>query len=221
MSNWYYKCSREIPLNDLAPRGGALSKEEFLYYYEHMLEQLFGSRTRVKLLRIFLSNPETAFYVRELVRKTGEQINSIRRELSNLEDLGLINSQTKNLRRFYKAQENFVLYPELRSLLLKARLTIERQFLKDLKNLGTIQYLALLGYFVDDREAPVDIFVVGRISKTKLRKLLERFNRSFGEELRYTVIDHSEFKYRHDVTDKFLFDILNRKKIVVINKINI
>jgi len=55
-----------------------------------MLEQLFGSQTRVRLLQIFLSNPEEKYFVRELTRNLNSQINAIRRELENLEELGAI-----------------------------------------------------------------------------------------------------------------------------------
>ena len=55
-----------------------------------MLEQLFGSRTRTKLLRLFLMHPERAFYIRELTRLIDTQINSVRRELQNLQSGGVI-----------------------------------------------------------------------------------------------------------------------------------
>ena len=59
-----------------------------------MIEQLFGSKTRVKLLQLFYSNPNRSFYVREITRKIDEQINSVRRELSNLLNIGIITSET-------------------------------------------------------------------------------------------------------------------------------
>ena len=61
-----------------------------------MLEQIFGSKTRVKLLHIFLSNPEEWFFVRELTRKLKQQVNSVRVELKNLEDVGLLLSEKKD-----------------------------------------------------------------------------------------------------------------------------
>ncbi len=185
-----------------------------------MLEQLFGSRTRVKLLNLFLANSNQSFYVRELTRELGEQINSIRRELANLEKIGLLTSDTKQFKKYYKVNPQFILYQELRSLLLKSRLTLEKKFLSALQKVGPVQYLALTGYFVDDHEAPVDIFVVGKVNKNKLAKLLEQFGSSFGQELRYTAMDPAEYKYRREVTDKFLYDIINRRKIVVLNKTN-
>lgn len=55
-----------------------------------MFEQLFGSKTRVKLLSLFYNNPERPFYVREITRKIDEQINSVRRELQNLLNIGIV-----------------------------------------------------------------------------------------------------------------------------------
>ncbi|MDO8509770.1 MAG: ArsR family transcriptional regulator, partial [bacterium] len=55
-----------------------------------MLEHLFGSTTRVKLLQIFFSSPDRAYFMRELARLVEVQLNAIRRELANLEKLGII-----------------------------------------------------------------------------------------------------------------------------------
>jgi len=60
-----------------------------------MLESIFGSRTRVKLLKIFLAHPGEYYFVRELARMTEEKIKAIRRELSNLEEFGLIMAEKK------------------------------------------------------------------------------------------------------------------------------
>ncbi|MBO7664277.1 hypothetical protein J6S46_00220, partial [Candidatus Saccharibacteria bacterium] len=58
------------------------------------VEKLFGSKTRAKLLRLFFENPGKSFYVREMTRVIEEQINSVRRELLNLESIGIIKNET-------------------------------------------------------------------------------------------------------------------------------
>src|SRR5690606_13167920 len=78
-----------------------------------MIEQLFGSKTRVKLLQLFYSNPNRAFYVREITRKIDEQINSVRRELSNLLSIGIISSDTTNNRLYYEVNQEFEHYKPL------------------------------------------------------------------------------------------------------------
>lgn len=182
---------------------------------ENMFEQLFGSRVRVKLLRIFLNSKGERFYVRELVRKTGEQINSVRRELARFEKMGLVEFKTEKMKKFFFVNEVFPLYNELRALFLRARLTIERSLLEELKRGKKIQHLSLLGYFTDDTSSPIDIFMIGTTSKKRVAEVLGKFSKRFGQDLRYTVITPEEYKYRHDITDRFLFDILGRKKVVL------
>lgn len=184
-----------------------------------MIEKLFGSRTRVKLLRIFLTNPEGHYFVRELSRETGEQINSVRRELQNLEEIGLLRSYEKDKKKFYYVDKEYMLYDEMRALIFKSRMTLEKQFIQTIRNLGAIQYLALSGYFVDDEQMQVDLFIVGNVSRSRLAKLLETFHKQFGTQLRFTVMKEEEYRYRRDVTDKFLYEFLNSKKIVLVDKI--
>jgi predicted transcriptional regulator len=85
-----------------------------------MLKSLFTSTTRVKLLNLFLTNPEKEYFVRELTRVLDEQINSIRRELDNLKKIGLLKSKARNRRKFYVVNPSFLLFKELRSMFMKA-----------------------------------------------------------------------------------------------------
>src|SRR5207244_10299527 len=78
-----------------------------------MIEQLFGSKTRVKLLQLFFSNPNRSFYVREITRKIDEQINSVRRELANLLSIGIINSDSQNNRLYYEVSQDYEHYKPL------------------------------------------------------------------------------------------------------------
>src|SRR5438477_11347083 len=81
-----------------------------------MIEQLFGSKTRVKLLQLFYSNPNRSFYVREITRKIDEQINSVRRELANLLSIGIIASDTTNNRLYYEVNQSYEFYEPLRAI---------------------------------------------------------------------------------------------------------
>ncbi|MFT4532055.1 MAG: hypothetical protein ACI9T8_000056 [Candidatus Saccharimonadales bacterium] len=81
-----------------------------------MIEQLFGSKTRVKLLKLFFSNPNRPFYVREITRKIEEQINSVRRELANMLSLGLITSEESNNKLYYEVNQKYEHYDALQSM---------------------------------------------------------------------------------------------------------
>ncbi len=194
-----------------------------------MLEKIFGSRTRVKLLKIFLTHPGEYFFVRELARQTEERLNSIRRELDNLVDFGLIRVEDKikmdlekenekQKKKFYTVNTDFVLYNEFKNLILKSKLLLEKSLAKEIKNLGNVKFLMLSGIFVDDKNAKTDLLIVGEFSKIKLDKLINKLEKIFDQEIRYTAMDNKEFDYRNEITDKFLFEVLEGKKIVVVDK---
>lgn len=197
------------------------------------IEHLFGSSTRVKLLRIFLHHPEESFYVRELTRRAEVQIHAIRRELETLETIGLLTSRRETPgaveeegkkrvpvaeRKYYQVNQDFILFPELRALLTKGDLLFEETILERIKALGDVRYVSLLGRFVGDTQAPTDMFVVGLLPKKPLSDLVADLESEVSHEINFTVLTPREFKYRKDVTDRFLFSIIESKKIVLIDK---
>jgi DNA-binding transcriptional ArsR family regulator len=194
-----------------------------------MLEHLFGSKTRVRLLRLFLHHPEEAFFVRELARKTNFQMNSVRRELENLTKFGvLVENKQLNTdkekgptgqRRYYKLNTDFVLYHELRALLMKSQVLLEQNFISRVQDMGTVKYLALTGRFVDDTSLSTDMLVIGKVNRERLERLIHDFERELGASIRFTVLTVQEFSYRKQVGDKFIYSILEARKMVVVDEL--
>lgn len=182
-----------------------------------MLEQLFGSRTRIKLLRLLLANPQEAFFVRELTRKIDERINSVRRELSNLEEMGLLRPETKDQKKYYHVDTNFPLYEELRALVLKAHMTNNQQLANRLAKAGKISLLYLTGVFTGVNTAKTDVLIVGAVNKSRTEEIMRDFSKSIGREINYTAMTAQEFQYRKDITDRFLYNILENKHQVVVD----
>ena len=83
------------------------------------LQKLFSSKVRIRLMDAFLSQPNARFYIRELQRKTGEDIRNIYQELQNLEAIGLLESETQGNQKYYSVNEDFFLYPELKAIIFK------------------------------------------------------------------------------------------------------
>lgn len=184
-----------------------------------MLEQLFGSRTRNKLLTLFLENPDKSFFVRELTREIDERINSVRRELDNLAKFGLLTSKQVDQKRFYQVNKKFVLYGELYELIKKSKLLIEKVVTESVQKLDGLKYLALTGCFVDDDIIQTDVLLVGKITDDELQKFINELENIYQKEIRYTHLTTHEFNVRKELTDKFLYTVLNGKKIVLVNKI--
>jgi predicted transcriptional regulator len=191
-----------------------------------MLEQLFGSQTRVKLLHVFLNNPEKAYFVRELTRMLGSQINAVRRELENLETIGLIkvviqeeDVKSSSKMKYFQAVPDFLFYTELKNLIRKNQFTLEQEFSTALQKIGDIRYLALTGKFVGLESVKTDLLLVGDIDKDKFKKLLTIYEKKFNKEINFTLMTVEEFSYRRNVADKFLYSILDNKKIVMIDSL--
>lgn len=188
-----------------------------------MLEQLFGSRTRVKILALLLNNPTRAYYVREITRKVEEQINSVRRELANLKAVGLVKSYAKNGKIYFQANTKSDIFPDLKKIFGKvAQETVfENQFADKLKGVGAIQYAALMGYFVQDGSSLIDLFIVGAIDKEKLEPVVKELSTEVGHEVNFTIMSPEEFQERSILFDRFLTEIMSAPKIIVIDFLGI
>ena len=188
-----------------------------------MIEQLLGSKTRVKLLQLFLSNPNRSFYVREITRRIDEQINSVRRELSNLLNIGIIVSDTTNNRLYYEVNQEYEFYEPLRQIFgkeaktekIKVPKTAEQE---DLKALGNVELLLYTGQFTRDERAGVDVLIVGNTNANAVQKFLADLEKQEGKDLRYTVMTLSDFNYRQQVRDRFLGNVLEAKSQVIIDR---
>lgn len=191
-----------------------------------MIEQLFGSKTRVKLLQLFYSNPNRSFYVREITRKIDEQINSVRRELSNLLSIGIISSDTNNNRLYYEVNQTYEYFEPLTAIFggkggKSTKVPTSNAQAQDLKALGNIELAIYTGQFTRDETSGIDILIVGDVNQTQMGKFVDELEKQEGKELRYTVMTPKEFKYRKQVNDRFLSMVLGSKCQILVDKHNV
>ena len=196
-----------------------------------MIEQLFGSKTRVKLLKLFYSNPNRSFYVREITRKIGEQINSVRRELSNLLNIGIITSDNTNNKLYYEVNQKFEYYEPLQQIFGKGVPKNKPQSINvteadeetssDLKAVGHIDLAVYTGQFTRDDRSGVDLLIVGDVNHNALQKYVENLESSENKSLRYTVMSLPDFLYRQQIRDRFATAIGSSKKQIVVDVHNL
>ncbi len=196
------------------------------------LEQLFGSKTRARLLGLFLSNSTKSFFVRELTRLIDAQLNSVRRELKNLVDLGIISEKAGEVRtvkqkvaalsekkKYYEVNTDFVLYEDLRALFKKVQILLKQGLVQQIATHGEVDLLVFTGRFVDRADVPTDILIVGRVDQVPLQAAVAAFEAEMGHEINYTLMPREEFQYRREVSDRFLSGILEGERVVMIDKI--
>ncbi len=184
------------------------------------LSKLFGSKTRVKVLTLLLTDPEKQYFVREITRRLSDTINSIRRELAILEKIGLVESQEKNRKRYYMIRKSCPFFPELRALILKVGVTPEQRLIKQVESIGNVQLAVLTGVFTKHPSPRTDLLLVGdAIDKRRLEKLIASLEDDINEEINFTMMSTDEFEYRQNMTDRFLEDIFGHEHLIVVNEL--
>ena len=186
-----------------------------------MIEQLFGSKTRVKLLQLFLANPGRSFYVREITRKIDEQINSVSRELANLMGIGIIRSDSVNNKLYYEVNQGYKHFKALQSIFSvevpqqDVSPASQKDLLKRLQSVGSFDTVIVSGRLVGWEGADIDVLLVGSSNKPKLEKLMSTVEIEEGVPIVYTVMPESELKYRLDIKDRFIVSLLTGKHTVL------
>ncbi len=193
-----------------------------------MIDKLFGSKTRVKLLHLFMNHPGQSFYVREITRLIDEQINSVRRELANMLEVGVITSDNADNKLYYQVNQRYEFYTALRAIFAGEAIAAEQptavtstgineQVVNLIKEIPSLRLAIMAGVLVKGSTAPVDVVLVGNASAQKVRAAMTMIEKLEGREINYTVLPYDEFYYRLSVRDKFISEILAAKHSIPVD----
>ena len=176
-------------------------------------EKLFGSKTRTKLLNLFFENSDKSFYVREITRVIDEQINSVRRELLNLESIGVVKNETYDNKVYYSANMK---HPYAHALVEIFSKKIVQSKDKDVKAGSWEEYIKpvkkyLTAVMLTNRmpgQDGIDLLIVGDDKTKKLTHWAEVVEKKLGKPINYVIFSVEDFLYRKSVRDKFILEIL-------------
>ncbi len=185
-------------------------------------EKLFGSKTRAKLLKLFFENPEKSFYVREMTRVIDEQINSVRRELLNLESIGVIKNETFDNKVYYSANSKHPFCRPLTDIFSKKINTLSDQ---DIRETTWEEYCRpvkkyLKGLIVTNRlpgQDGIDLLIIGNDKTKKLTRWAEVIEKKQGKPINYVIMSPDDFTYRRSVRDRFLTDVFEMEITEIID----
>jgi len=177
------------------------------------IEKLFGSKTRAKLLSLFFGNPEKSFYVREITRVIEEQINSVRRELQNLENIGIIKNETYDNKIYYSANQKHPFCKPMvemfsRKIDIVKEQDVRRNSWEDLIR-PVKKYLK--GLIITNRipgQDGVDMIIIGDDKTKKLSRWAEAVEKQQGKPLNYVIFSKDDYLYRRSVRDRFILDVM-------------
>lgn len=185
------------------------------------LSKLFWSKCRAKVLEKFFIDfatwIESNYYMRALARDIWEQVNSVKRELDNLENIGLLKSFMQDKKKLFSINPNFIFCEDLKNLFLRNYNPLEplTDYLKKEKHLELI----IIDSNLSDRlfwksNNIVDIFLIWRIDKIAFWEFLERI--FFNQKIKFAIIENKDFYSRLEYNDKLIFDILNHKTNIIL-----
>lgn len=183
-----------------------------------MFSDLITSKSRVKLLNVFLSSPYSMYHVRELVRQTDDEINAVRRELAYLEKNGILEKEPRGNRVYYFLSKNYPFYFDLLSIGAKT-IGLGADIIENKIKLGKIKYAMLAGRFIhrtkkDPEE--IDLMIVGTAVLPELALLIKNEERRLTTEINYTIMSEEEFTFRKKRQDPFILAILYGVRVMLI-----
>ncbi len=183
-----------------------------------MLNKIFVSEVRVKILKLMLLNPEKPLHVRAIVRAVGAEINAVRRELENLASIDLFRKRQSSNRIYYTVNPEHPFFGDLLSLVAKEN-GIAGKLYKNLKNLGDVEYILLSKSFLRGRKSTaldVDLFIVGEIDTVFLEKIVKEEESRLNREINYSVMGSEEFMQRKRTMDQFIERIMSQGRAMIV-----
>lgn len=185
-----------------------------------ILENLFGSKSKTRLLRFFLQNPEQEYALSEIAKRNLLKPAAIRSELENLRKIKFVNRRSKQGKNSYVLNQNFLFYPELKNLVSKDNIFPQSKSLSRVKDIGNIKLAVISGAFINYHKSKADMILVGDgVSRAKLKNLMSNLEAEIGKEVDFALMSSEEFKYRLNMLDKFILEFLEGPHEEVINKI--
>ncbi len=182
------------------------------------LTDFMVSRVRSKLIKIFLSNPQEMYYVRELTRESKEEINAVRRELARMTERGMVKSEPRGNRLYYQFRVSYPFYSELLAIVVKVT-SIGRQIINNKSKLGFIKFAFISSKFarrVKHEKDEIDLVIIGKVIMPQIEMIIKDYEKSHDSEVNYSCMTEEEFAYRRARKDPFITGILSAGRIMLI-----
>jgi hypothetical protein len=174
------------------------------------LARLFGSPARLKLLRLFVFNDDTAFTLAEASFRAKATREVVKKELAALLAAEVVKKKPGKGTATYVANKRFVHYEPLKEFVRNTTTVNDADILSSLKKAGSIRVVTLSGLFTGAIESKVDLFVVGdKLEEKPLANAVHALEAELGRELRYAAFSTEEFRYRLGVYDRLLRDLFD------------
>jgi len=185
------------------------------------LEFLFGSRVRWRLIKFFILNESQQFFSKEVTGINKLNVREANQILRQLVKAKFLISRSSKKTNVYYLNKKFSFYIELKDLVIKSNVYPQCESLNKVKNLGDVRLALISGIFINHVKAKTDLLIVANnVSRAKMKHLLEELTAEMGREINYSLLTYDEFKYRVNMFDKFIMEIVGQPHELVVNKVS-
>jgi hypothetical protein len=182
------------------------------------VSHIFGGEAKVKIMRLFIFNPDSVYEARTISDRTKERPILVRKRLNELMKAGLLKKRSRG----FTLDKEYPYLVALRNFLIDAGPITEKQIIKKFSKVGAVKLILISGIFLHDNEARVDLLVVGdHLKKNKIVSAISSIEAELGREIRYATFETADFHYRFGMYDKLILDILDAKNHKILNKLSI
>ncbi len=190
------------------------------------LSKLFGSEHKVKIMRLFLFNPDNTFDTKDISLRTKSDPAKVRREVNLLLKMGLIKPRSihkkSGVSNGYILDTQFSYLSQLQNFLINIEPLHPKEIIKKITKLGSIKLIIVAGVFIQEPESRADILIVGdNMKKAALENTIKLLESEIGKELRYAQFTTEDFRYRLSMCDKLTRDILDYPHKKILNKLGV
>jgi DNA-binding transcriptional ArsR family regulator len=181
-----------------------------------MLKSLFSSAVRADVLSLLLNSPDEQFYIREIAELLRKNPSGVKRELDNLEEMGIVISERVANLKYFKANKDSPLFSELKNLITKS-LGLPGALKAVLRASGAKAAFLYGPYAEGDDINTVDLFVIGAMAS--LTRELKDIEKRFDRKINCIIIDGDEYKLKKKKGDANLKKLLSGKRIALIGRL--
>lgn len=187
--------------------------------HDSILEALFTSQARIAVLKLLVLNAARRYYLREVASLTQQPVRAIQRELARLEAGGLLTATAEGNRKYYQANRESPVFPELKALMVKTAGLgdLLRRHLR--KSKGAISVAFLFGSYArgsEDATSDIDLMVIGEISGRALSSAIAPARETLRREINAVILSPSELRRRQAEDSTFIMDVLEQPKVFLI-----
>lgn len=203
-----------------------------------ILSKLFGTEAKVRIMRLFMFNPEQAFGPSDISARAKVPLAVVKRETHLMRKMGMIKgksfSQAVSTKKGKKVaikkikvggwalNSAFPYLLALQNLLINTVLFKEADIIRRLNTVGRMKLVIVAGVFTRDVDSRVDLLIVGdNLRGSALENVIRGMESEIGKELRYAAFETEDFKYRLSMHDKLVRDILDYPHLAILDRIGL